>query len=105
VSGAFQIDTGSIEELLSQQFDDDDDVPLIEKFRTTELWLNEDELAEGGHDLLDVSNFLLALTQGQTFKQGREPAAGHGGDTVFAGAFPTSLMDRLPCLPEARPSA
>jgi predicted AlkP superfamily pyrophosphatase or phosphodiesterase len=104
VSGAFQIDTGSLEELLSREFDDGDDVPLIEKFRTTELWLNEDELAEGGHDLLDVSNFLLGLTQDQTFKQGREPAAGHGGDTVFAGAFPTSLMDRLPCLPEARPS-
>jgi hypothetical protein len=24
---------------------------------------------------------------------------------VFAGAFPTSLMDQLPCLPEARASS
>jgi predicted AlkP superfamily pyrophosphatase or phosphodiesterase len=102
VSGAFQIDTGSIEELLNQEFDDGDDVPLIEKFRTTEFWLNEDELAQGGHDLLDVSNFLLGLTESQTFKPGGEPAPGHEDDPVFAGAFPTSLMDRLPCLPQAR---
>jgi hypothetical protein len=102
VSGAFQIDTGSIEDLLNQQFDDGDDVPLIDKFRTTEFWLNEDELAQSGHDLLDVSNFLLSLTQGQTFKSGNEPLPGHENDTVFAGAFPTSLMDRLPCLPQAR---
>jgi hypothetical protein len=105
VSGAFQIDTASIEDLLNQQFDDGDDVPLIEKFRTTEFWLNEDELAQSGHDLLDVSDFLLGLTQGQTFKSGGEPLPGHENDTVFAGAFPTSLMDRLPCLPQARASS
>jgi type I phosphodiesterase/nucleotide pyrophosphatase len=102
VSGAFQIDTASIEDLLNQQFDDGDDVPLIEKFRTTEFWLNEGELAQGGHDLVDVSNFLLGLTQGQTFKTGNEPLPGHENDTVFAGAFPTSILDRLPCLRETR---
>jgi hypothetical protein len=105
VSGAFQIDTGSIEDLLNQRFDDGDDVPLIEKFRTTEFWLNEDELAQGGSDLVDVSSFLLGLTRSQTFKPGGEPAPGHEDDPVFAGAFPTALMDRLPCLPEARASS
>jgi hypothetical protein len=105
VSGAFQIDTASIEDLLNARFDDGDDVPLIEKFRTTEFWLNEDELAQSGHDLVDVSNFLLSLTEAQTTKTGNEPAPGHEDDTVFAGAFPTSLMDRLPCLKEARASS
>jgi hypothetical protein len=105
VSGAFQIDTGSIEDLLNQRFDDGDDVPLIEKFRTTEFWLNEDELAQSGSDLVDVSSFLLGLTRSQTFKPGGEPLSGHEDDPVFAGAFPTSLMDRLPCLPEARASS
>jgi hypothetical protein len=104
VSGAFQIDTGSIEDLLNQRFDDGDDVPLIEKFRTTEFWLNEDELAQSGSDLVDVSNFLLGLTESQTFKPGGEPRPGHEDDPVFSGAFPTSLMDHLPCLPEARAS-
>jgi predicted AlkP superfamily pyrophosphatase or phosphodiesterase len=105
VSGAFQIDNIAIEELLNERFDDGDGVPLIEKFRTTEFWLNEDELAQGGHDLEDVSDFLLSLTQEQTFKPGREPQPGHENDTVFAGAFPTSLMDQLPCLKEARASS
>jgi predicted AlkP superfamily pyrophosphatase or phosphodiesterase len=104
VSGAFQIDTGSIEDLLNQRFDDGDNVPLIEKFRTTEFWLNEDELAQSGSDLVDVSNFLLSLTESQTFKPGGEPQPGHEDDPVFSGAFPTSLMDHLPCLPEARAS-
>ena len=105
VSGAFQIDTASIEDLVNQQFDDGDNVPLIDKFRTTEFWLNENELAQSGYDLVDVSNFLLSLTQGQTFKSGGEPQPGHENDTVFAGAFPTSLVDRLPCLPQARASS
>jgi hypothetical protein len=104
VSGAFQIDTGSIEDLLNQRFDDGDNVPLIEKFRTTEFWLNEDELAQSGSDLVDVSNFLLSLTESQTFKPGGEPQPGHEYDPVFSGAVPTSLMDPLPCLPEARAS-
>jgi hypothetical protein len=104
VSGAFQIDTGSIEDLVNQTFDDGDNVPLIEKFRTTEFWLNEDELAQSGSDLVDVSNFLLSLTESQTFKPGNEPLPGHENDPVFAGAFPTALMDRLPCLAEARAS-
>jgi hypothetical protein len=104
VSGAFQIDTGSIEDLLNQRFDDGDGVPLIDKFRTTEFWLNEQELAQSGSDLVDVSNFLLSLTESQTFKPGGEPLPGHENDPVFAGAFPTSLMDRLPCLKEARAS-
>ena len=102
VSGAFQIDNDSIEKLLVEEFDDGDDVPLVEKFRTTELWLNETELAQGGHDLLDVSDFLLDLTQSQTSVPGREPQPGRGDDTVLAGAFPTSIFDRLPCLREAR---
>ena len=102
VSGAFQIDNTAIENLLNERFDDGDNVPLIDKFRTTEFWLNESELAQGGHDLVDVSNFLLGLTEAQTAKAGKPPLPGHENDPVFAGAFPTSLMPQLPCLKEAR---
>lgn len=105
VSGAFQIDTGSIEDLLNQRFDDGDDVPLIEKFRTTEFWLNEDELKQSGADLVDVSNFLLSLTESQTFKPGNDPLPGRQNDPVFSGAFPSSILGRLPCLPQARESS
>jgi predicted AlkP superfamily pyrophosphatase or phosphodiesterase len=105
VSGAFQIDNTAIENLLNQKFDDGDNVPLIDKFRTTEFWFNESELAQSGHDLVDVANYLMSLTEAQTAKATRPPLPGHENDLVFAGAFPTSLMDQLPCLPEARASA
>ena len=105
VSGAFQIDNTAIENLLNQKFDDGDNVPLIDKFRTTEFWFNESELAQSGHDLVDVANYLMSLTEAQTAKAGRPPLPGHENDLVFAGAFPTSLMDQLPCLPEARASS
>lgn len=105
VSGAFQIDNTAIENLLNQKFDDGDNVPLIDKFRTTEFWFNESELAQSGHDLVDVANFLMSLTEAQTAKAGRPPLPGHENDLVFAGAFPTSLMSQLPCLPEARASS
>jgi hypothetical protein len=105
VSGAFQIDNTAIENLLNQKFDDGDNVPLIDKFRTTEFWFNENELAQSGHDLVDVANFIMSLTEAQTAKAGRPPLPGHENDLVFAGAFPTSLMIQLPCLPEARASS
>ena len=105
VSGAFQIDNTTIENLLNQKFDDGDNVPLIDKFRTTEFWFNESELAQSGHDLVDVADYLMSLTEAQTAKASRPPLPGHENDLVFAGAFPTSLMDQLPCLPEARASA
>lgn len=105
ISGAFQIDTATIENLLNQRFDDGDNVPLIDKFRTTEFWFNESELAQSGHDLVDVADYVMSLTQAQAAKPTRPPLPGHENDLVFAGAFPTSLMDQLPCLPEARASS
>jgi hypothetical protein len=105
VSGAFQIDNTAIENLLNQKFDDGDNVPLIDKFRTTEFWFNESELAQSGHDLVDVANFIMSLTEAQTAKASRPPLPGHENDLVFAGALPTSLMSQLPCLPEARASS
>ncbi len=101
-SGAFQIDTAGLEEQLVQHFDDGDDVPVIVKNRTTELWLNESELAQNGYTLEDVSKFIMGLTQTQTVKSGRTPQPGHEDDTVFSGAFPSTMLSQLPCLPEAR---
>ncbi len=104
-SGAFQIDTASFEGQLVQHFDDNDNVPLIVKDRTTELWLNEAELAQNGFTLDQVSSFIMGLTQAQTVKSGRAPQPGHENDTVFSGALPSSMLSQLPCLPEARNSS
>jgi hypothetical protein len=102
VSGAFQIDTGKLLDAITQRFDDTDNVPVIVKNRTTELWLNESELRQNGYTLTDVSNFILGLTQADTVKTGSPTQPGHENDTVFSGAFPSSILGRLPCLPEAQ---
>jgi hypothetical protein len=103
VSGAFMIDVNKIDSLVRKAFDDDGDgVPLIEKVRATEIWLNTQELADNGFTLDDVSQFIVRMTQQQTFKNRNTPVPGHEDDAVFSAAFPSSMLSRLPCLPEAR---
>ncbi|MGH2576747.1 MAG: hypothetical protein ACRDG9_03195, partial [Actinomycetota bacterium] len=104
VSGAFMIDVNKIDSLIRKAFDDDDDVPLVEKVRATEIWLNTQELANNGFTLDDVSQFIVRMTQQQTFKNRNTPVPGHEDDAVFSAAFPSSMLFRLPCLPEARAS-
>jgi predicted AlkP superfamily pyrophosphatase or phosphodiesterase len=105
VSGAFMIDVNKIDSLVRKAFDNDNDgVPLIEKVRATEIWLNTQELANNGFTLDDVSQFIVRMTQQQTFKNRNTPVPGHEGDAVFSAAFPSSMLSGLPCLPEARAS-
>jgi len=102
-SGAFMIDINKLESGLKSAFDGDDDgVPLVQKVRPTEIWLDRAELADNGYTLNQVSKWLLDLTQEQTYKNQNLPEPGHENDTVFAAALPSSILGRLPCLPEAR---
>ncbi len=104
-SGAFMIDINKLQSGIAQTFDGDGDgVPLVQKVRPTEIWLDRDELADNGYTLAQVSRWLLELTQADTYKNQNLPAPGHEGDTVFAAALPSSILSSLPCLPEARAS-
>ena len=104
-SGAFMIDINKLESGLTATFDaDDDGVPLVQKVRPTEIWVDRAELAENGFTLAQVSQWFLDLTQQDTYKNQNLPQPGHEGDTVFAAALPSSILSRLPCLPEARAS-
>jgi hypothetical protein len=103
VSGAFMIDIERFKEDLEKAFDDDgDDVDLFIKIRPTELWVNEAELSDNGLTFMDISEFVMGLTQAQTAKATSPPKPGHEGDTVFAAALPSTMLSELPCLPEAR---
>lgn len=103
VSGAFMIDINKLEAGLASTFDGDGDgVPLVQKIRPTEIWLDRDELAENGFTLEQVSRWLAGLTQEQTYKKQNLPEPGRERETVFAAVLPSSILDRLPCLPEAR---
>lgn len=103
-SGAFMIDINKLESGLAGAFDDDDDVPVVQKVRPTQVWFDLEELADNGFELEQVSRWFLDLTQADTYKNRNTPAPGHEEDTVFAAALPSSILSTLPCLPEARAS-
>jgi Type I phosphodiesterase / nucleotide pyrophosphatase len=98
VSGAFQIDVAKLETGLTDAFDDGDDVAVVERVRPSEIWLDRDELRENGHTLADVSQWLLGLTQADTFKNQNVPDPGHENERVFAAALPSSILAALPCV-------
>ncbi len=105
VSHAFLIDIDTLTQDIQKTFDSDDDgVPLIQRVRPTEIWLDDAELKDNGYTLTQVSQYLMNLTQADTIKVGREPDPATASATVFSGAFPSSILSKLPCLPEARAS-
>jgi hypothetical protein len=103
-SGAFMIDIKKLESGLARAFDDDDEIPVVQKVRPTEVWFDLEELAANGFTLEQVSRWFLDLTQADTYKNRNVPVPGHEGDAVFAAALPSSILSTLPCLPEARAS-
>ena len=98
VSGAFPIDVAKLETGLRDAFDDGDDVAVVERVRPSEIWLDRDELRENGHTLADVSQWLLGLTQADTFKNQNVPDPGDENERVFAAALPSSILAALPCV-------
>ncbi len=101
-SGAFQIGIDQVEARITATLDDGDDVPLIQKLRPTEVWLNREELRENGYSLVDVSRLITRLTKAETVKPNQTVAPGEEDDRVFAAAFPSSILGELPCLQAMR---
>jgi hypothetical protein len=101
VSGAWQIDVTHMETDINQNFDDDnDDVPIIQKMRPTQVWLDRAELEENGHTVEELAHYMMSLTQADTTKPHTTPAPGHADDLVFKSVIPLSEFDKLHCLPE-----
>jgi hypothetical protein len=98
-SGGFQIDQRALIEDVNDAFDDGDDVEVIQSFRVTQLWMNMAELEESGATLEDVSRFLMRYTQADN-KPGEadSPEA-----SVLQAAFPSNVLEGLPCDPRAGP--
>ena len=105
VSGYWQIGIDQLQADIEKRFDDDSDtVPLVEKIRPTQVWINMSELADNGATLEEISQFILGLTERDTIKPSvGSVQPGKAGEKVFAAAFPTTLLERLPCLPGGSP--
>lgn len=103
LTGAFQISATPIVNGINATFDmDGDDVRIVQLVQPTQVFVNEDELAQNGHTLEELSEWVMGLTKADTAQPGVVVTAEEADDPVFQAAFPSAIMDQLPCLPEAR---
>jgi hypothetical protein len=102
VSGGYQISTGPMQQMIDEEFGRPGGPEIVELMQPTQAFLNVGELEAAGHSIDDVARFMMTFTQAQTAGGGVAPDTGHEDDVVMAAAFPSALMQDLPCLPEAR---
>jgi hypothetical protein len=98
VSGAFQISGGKVQQAISETFGGDG-APVVEKVKQTEIFINEEELAQGGATLRDVAEFVMTLTQSDL----ESPGVSNVSDArapAFEVAFPSEIIPSLPCATE-----
>jgi len=100
-SGGYQISTGPMQEMINERFGAPDGPDIVELMQPTQAFLNLEELEANGHSVGDVARFMMTFTQAQTAGGGIVPNPGEENDPVMAAAFPSALMQELPCLPEA----
>lgn len=97
-TGAFVISPGKVGAAIDARFDrDDDDQQVLQFVQPTQVFLNKSELADNGYSLEDVSRYLMTLTKIQT-NENAPPPDKTASDTVFAAAFPSKMLETLPCL-------
>ena len=102
VSGGYQISSGPMQVLINERFGRPGGPPIVDLMQPTQAFLNVDELEANGHTVEDVARYMMTFTQSQTAGGGVEPNPGEQDDVVMQAAFPSALMQDLPCLPEAR---
>jgi hypothetical protein len=98
---AFRISVKKLEANLTAVFDDSDSVPVVQKVRPTQIYLDVKELERNGFTVEQVAQYLREYTRAQAAKDPSSVPAGKRGERVFAAAFPTSILDTLPCVPDS----
>jgi hypothetical protein len=101
-SGGYQISTGPMQEMINREFGRPGGPEIVELMQPTQAFLNLEELEANGHTVDDVARFMMTFTQAQTAGGGVVPNPGQENDVVMTAAFPSALMQDLPCLPEAQ---
>lgn len=101
VSGAFAVPSIALANGINGAFDTDgDDRRVVQMVQPTQIFIDEAELRQNGHTLEDVARWVMGLTKGDVSSAPLPPE--EADDPIFQAAFPSSLLARLPCLPEAR---
>ena len=98
--GAFLIDIERLSAAVESAFGGTDFRPVILKARPTQMWLDEKLLEREGYTVEQVAEFIQGLTQSEVAAAtGTQP--GEADAPAFQAVFPTSTIERLPCLPQS----
>ncbi|MEX0990341.1 MAG: alkaline phosphatase family protein [Actinomycetota bacterium] len=101
-TGAFGVAPGALEADLNVEFDDGDDTPAVLKVRTSQVYMNRDEVADADATIDDVARFTGAYTKEQAAPDLSAVPASERSDRVFDAVFPMETLDDLACLKENR---
>jgi hypothetical protein len=101
-TGAFPIPPQGLEADLNARFDDGDDAPAVLRVRTSQVYMNLDEMKDGGYTLDDVARYINDYTKEEAAQDPSTVPVSERNDRVIAAAFPSESLSHLPCLPEAR---
>lgn len=101
-TGAVIIDNFELARDLLAEFDGDgDDRPVIQSPRVTQTWVDLAELEEHGHTLEDMASYLMSYTRSENAEDPSTVPSANAEDRLFAAAFPSSVLENLPCLEQA----
>jgi hypothetical protein len=103
VSGGVQLSAMPIVSGIDAAFDGDrDDASVVQAIQPTQMFVDVPELRQNGHTLAQVSRWIMGLSLGDAAAPGVSVPPGRVQDRAFRAAFPSGMMRRLPCPPEAR---
>jgi len=99
VSGAAVISPTSVANAIQDRFDTDgDDTRIVEFTQPTHIFIDHGEMEQNGTTLEEISSFLLTVTKGDV-QGGQYPvSAAVADERAFIAAFPSEMLDDLPCL-------
>jgi hypothetical protein len=98
-TGAFTINADKLTAAVDAAFQGPDGKAVILRTRPTQIWLNRSVLEANGHSTAQVASFMEGLTQAQVASP--DAAVPDPNAPAFDAVFPSTLLSRMPCLPEA----
>ncbi len=103
VSGGMQLSSTPIAAGINQTFDHDGDAThIVQLIQPTQIFVDVNELRQNGYTLAQVSQWLMGLTEAETAGPGVTVDPATANEPVLQAAFPSAMMEHLPCLPEAQ---
>jgi len=93
------IEPSNVAGVIQERFDTDgDDERIVEFTQPTHIFIDHAEMEQNGATLEEISAFLLTVTKGELQGNQYPPAPGVANERAFIAAFPSEMLDTLPCL-------